>query len=282
MEIVKDDLIYGQRFEELADVTVGEDGIPTFGTELKEEKPVLIYSHTHDARKMFEVIRNLNKRRPLLKFIAITGNSDGKVRAEKDCNRPEDAPVEQLPDSVIMWYAQNVCVPKHPRLHSIPIGLENPHWFTSLAKMDKMLEVMKEDIPRNKHVYMNHNISTNKDERQSAYRAFSGVKGVTVDMHQNPHNYYSYLRHLKSHEYIVCPEGNGTDTHRMWEALYLGCKPILRRSENTKFYEGYVCAVFIDEWSDFHKLGRYQLWPNGSGRRMLFWQYWKDRLTKGV
>jgi hypothetical protein len=31
-------------------------------------------------------------------------------------------------------------------------------------------------------------------------------------------------------QFIACPRGNGTDTHRFWEALYRGSVPVVKRS----------------------------------------------------
>lgn len=39
-----------------------------------------------------------------------------------------------------------------------------------------------------------------------------------------------YLRNLLSHSFVLCPPGNGEDTHRMWEALYCGAIPVVRES----------------------------------------------------
>jgi hypothetical protein len=36
---------------------------------------------------------------------------------------------------------------------------------------------------------------------------------------------------------MLCPIGNGLDSHRLWEALHLGCIPITRRITNYIQYE---------------------------------------------
>ena len=35
-----------------------------------------------------------------------------------------------------------------------------------------------------------------------------------------------YLNYLKRSNFVVCPLGNGPDTHRIWETLYAGSVPI--------------------------------------------------------
>lgn len=39
-------------------------------------------------------------------------------------------------------------------------------------------------------------------------------------------------------KYAVTPRGNGWDTHRVWEALFLGVIPILTHSPLDPTYEG--------------------------------------------
>jgi hypothetical protein len=35
---------------------------------------------------------------------------------------------------------------------------------------------------------------------------------------------------MREHRYVLAPHGHGLDTHRLWEALYMGCIPIVQRS----------------------------------------------------
>jgi hypothetical protein len=36
---------------------------------------------------------------------------------------------------------------------------------------------------------------------------------------------------MKKSRFIPCPAGNGLDTHRVWEAIYLGAVPVIIESE---------------------------------------------------
>ena len=42
-------------------------------------------------------------------------------------------------------------------------------------------------------------------------------------------NSFFYRRILLNYMFVICPEGNGIDTHRMWEALYLRTIPIIKK-----------------------------------------------------
>jgi len=46
--------------------------------------------------------------------------------------------------------------------------------------------------------------------------------------------YNEYLLELASHRFCLCIRGNGIDTHRFWESLYLGVIPVIINNETTK------------------------------------------------
>ena len=45
-------------------------------------------------------------------------------------------------------------------------------------------------------------------------------------------------------KFVICPYGGGLDTHRLWEALVLGCIPIIKTSGLDPLFEDLnVCIV---------------------------------------
>jgi hypothetical protein len=52
---------------------------------------------------------------------------------------------------------------------------------------------------------------------------------------------------LVRYGFVASPPGNGLDTHRTWEAMYLGCVPIVLRSHMTEVYERFGLPVWIVE-----------------------------------
>jgi hypothetical protein len=70
-------------------------------------------------------------------FILISHNSDGKIT---DNPTKYDADINLIPNNLIKWYGQNVCI-KHDKVSSIPIGLENSQWFKDIGKIEKMKNI---------------------------------------------------------------------------------------------------------------------------------------------
>ena len=60
------------------------------------------------------------------------------------------------------------------------------------------------------------------------------------------------LLRLKDYKFCICPEGNGVDTHRLWEVLYLKVVPIVINSDFTKILNKYNVPLFVlNNWNDF-------------------------------
>ena len=54
---------------------------------------------------------------------------------------------------------------------------------------------------------------------------------------------------MSTYCFIISPHGNGLDCHRTWEALCLGCIPIVKTSVlDTLFYD--LPVLIVNEWSD--------------------------------
>ena len=108
--------------------------------------------------------------------------------------------------------------------------------------------------------------------RQECYDLFAGAPSFvynlndaddtadTADAREAPANQFEkipatlvYQKTLDS-RYALCPRGCGVDTHRFYECIYLGCVPIVTRT-NTVFDRlyapdtGFPCLV-VERWAD--------------------------------
>lgn len=186
----------------------------------------IIYTHGFYADQLFEkAIKQ--------KYILITHNSDNSI---------EIAP----PENVLMWYAQNVNI-VHERVKSIPLGIENDFWLKDKKKL--MQRKLRDKKNFKRMLYVNHNIKTNPKERQKPYDLFSGKPWATVNTGSNGQGYENYLENIYNHPFVICPQGNGIDTHRTWECLYMNTIPIEKRNINNQFYTD-LPILFVDNWEE--------------------------------
>jgi len=253
------DYIAGEKFQGLAEVA----GIPN-----------LIYCKADDANALL-----MNP--PHMEFVLITHNGDSNIT---DCpKRPHDADARLIPKNLKMWFGQNVNV-KHDRIQSIPIGLENSEWFVEIDKRKLITEAMlRTDAGYENMVYANFNINTNKLDRQYAYDCVKNYKWCTPDMCVNGTDFKKYVNSIRNHAFVLCPDGNGIDTHRLWETLYVGSIPIVKRSINTRFYED-LPILMVNDWSEV-KDTIFSIKPGEFKNRKwnldkLWFQYWYDLIIK--
>ena len=57
------------------------------------------------------------------------------------------------------------------------------------------------------------------------------------------------MEELSSCRFVAAPRGNGLDTHRLWEALYVGSYPIVKTSSLDSLYAD-LPVVIIRDWSE--------------------------------
>ena len=64
----------------------------------------------------------------------------------------------------------------------------------------------------------------------------------------------SYFIELASHKYAICPRGNGLDTHRLWECLYLNTIPIVIKDDFPNITN--LPIIILNNWDelDINKL----------------------------
>jgi hypothetical protein len=138
------------------------------------------------------------------------------------------------------WFATNVGI-RNSKLHAIPRGIANPRWRhgdgTALAR------VQTERLEKANLFDASYDIATFPPAREYC-REQTGIE-------PSPRRHFEeYLRGLASSYFCVAPRGNGIDTHRVWEALYLRTIPIVTRSLLTEQYS-HLPMIVLDDWAEF-------------------------------
>ena len=159
---------------------------------------------------------------------------------------------ERYESNCDIWFATNV-EHSHPKLRAIPIGITNDtdesHLHRIYGNVASMAEVASE--PRDlapRLIYANFKPETYRVEREPLMEALSTLPwvdtGTPVDSHDGRRE---FLRAIRNHKFVVCPRGNGVDTHRLWETLYMGSIPIVRRCPNVAQWDD-LPVCFVDNW----------------------------------
>lgn len=171
-------------------------------------------------------------------FILITHNSDILVG-----QHPQNEYILQHP-MVIRWFAMNVNY-QHPKLRPLPIGIANQQWeHGNLSNFTPIFHTLPFLVKEG--IYMNFSVNTARLQREKC-KNICESKGIVFQNQLTPKD---YLTSLSQHKYCICPEGNGTDTHRLWECLYLKTVPILLNTPFSKILcERFdIPVIMLDSW----------------------------------
>lgn len=141
-------------------------------------------------------------------------------------------------------YGQN-CLLRHEAILPLPIGIENRQWVdhTLFHRVRQRTDIRKEKL-----LYFFFSLATHPS-RPLCYDILNKKEGCIWNQ---PLAKEDYFVELKKHRYAVCPRGNGLDTHRLWECLYLDVIPIMLRRDSVGI--DHLPILFLEEWHDLDLL----------------------------
>jgi hypothetical protein len=238
---------------------------------LENIKCNVFYKDTHDVNSFL-------KNPPKSKFILISHNSDGAVTRNP---KKYDADFNLTPTNLKHWFAQNVEV-DDPRITSLPIGLENFMWFKD-RKIKSMKNILTTKKNINNLLYVCHNINTYPKERKEPYELFKNKSWATVVNGRNGNGFDDYIKKIHNHKFVLCPRGNGVDTVRLWECLYMNTIPIVMNNFNVKYFKD-LPILIVDDWKEITEKrlnDTYTLYNNKQwNKEKLNFSFWKNKIIQ--
>ena len=278
-------IITGEKIQTIADVYIGNNYYFNYNP--------FISSHTHKFKDITEFNDNKNYDNPrivfcygdLIKsfekiihlfvnpFILITHNSDENISYHSDKHIVYILNCPKL----IRWHAQNVnCL--NEKLHFIPIGIANRQWeHGSLSMYQFINDNYNISSMKNKGVFMNFKIETNPEKRMVCYETLF----TKVPFLQFTSALDNILR-MVEYKFCICPEGNGIDTHRLWECFYLQIVPIVLSSTFTRNIQKTtgLPMIILESWNDFNRitLPKYETFDFGPGQKYLKYNHYVQEI----
>jgi len=146
------------------------------------------------------------------------------------------------------WFAINVSR-LDPRIVPIPIGVDTHSDLAVKNENERVIYEVSQSQKGNADTlaYMNFNVYTWPQERAILDLYFSELPWVKSDVNKRI-PYQTYCENVRAHKFTFCPRGNGPDTHRFWESIYLGSIPIvLDYPEMETFFSKLPC-VKVKSW----------------------------------
>jgi hypothetical protein len=197
-------------------------------------------------------------------FILLTNNSDMTI--------PEDISnvlILILHPLLTHWFAQN-CTSTYHKITRIPIGLDyhslvpapnNFAWSQpqrhswGIKKMPIVQEAELISIKnlagiRSCKAYANFQfLMTTRYGKVDRVDAFKNVPADAVYYEPFKTTRDVCWKNMIKYKFVLSPHGNGLDCHRTWEALCLGCYPIVKTSGIDPLFDDLPVWI-VKEWTD--------------------------------
>ena len=231
--IDKDEFPNNKNLIKLKEIVSDEtNAIWYFNPNINLKENDVIFCHTDMVLVLFSLLKNIES---LKNLKLITHQSDTSINRKL---------WRKKPSCISEWYSTNVNY-STDKLISIPIGIGNPYMKIYENQIDMIVKISASEIVKKNTAYSAFRINTNTPERLRAFFALrkkewsqSPVKKEVPLM---------YLQNLNSSKFTICPWGNGIDTHRIWESLYLGSIPVTRYHKVYEQFKIYP-IIFIKNW----------------------------------
>jgi len=195
-----------------------------------------------------------------LPFPLVTGNSDLTV---SPATLGEDVFLGLLENELCRaWFAQNLAA-QHAKLFALPIGLDyHTMWekpglwgltqVSPQAQERQLLETWArspEPSQRYFAAYCNWAGTLERGDRRAclerAERSLVFVESARISRAS------TWARQAEC-LFVLSPAGAGLDCHRTWEALLLGCIPIVRRNGVSELLSR-LPALIVDDWAEVRR-----------------------------
>lgn len=258
----REDLLFSTEFEIVEDHPEDRNGWSLFRrdrgnhliqlnklADLHDGKSIL-FCKTDYIEQIFPLLRA--RPRPC---VLITGNSDFSITDDIAADAPE---------CVVKWFAQNADTTDE-RVEGIPIGIENTErcsleghgvgWVHALPKVEALCSFT--DKEPKQEIFANFSLDTHPS-RVAVFDICKELDYVTTEVSKHSfeiktRSYKGYVNNILDHKMTVCPRGNGIDCHRVWEVLYLGRVPIIKREKAMNHFES-LPIIFLDDWEELKSL----------------------------
>ncbi|KEG10386.1 exostosin [Trypanosoma grayi] len=237
---------------------------------------VSVFVQTHFMDKFIECcLRRVPRADSEWQLLLVSHNSDVSAPFNKRnlYNKKDDHSytyqLEWVLDNprVRAWYSTNTAV-EHPKLWPIPIGIEN--FYNAYGRH---VDVYREALQRvqqdknqkltegKKLLFVAFGLSSYYKYRVEVLRhvkkAFAADASNVTFVHRpskqkvvTASDVRDYMNTLREHRFVLAPRGNGMDTHRLWEALYMGSVPIVQRSTMDTRLLSNLPVLLVDSFAD--------------------------------
>lgn len=229
-------------------------------------------------------------------FVLVTGDSDLTVPREI----LSEIQFNLLINSkyLLKWFAQNTQIQNSIKIFQLPIGLDyhtilnnpkHPWKLPSENHLPKFQEKILQEIKNNSkpfyerinRIYVNFSIDNDRfNDRASSLKNIP-INLLVINQKITPRTVN--WNNTTKYTFVLSPFGNGMDCHRTWEALCLGCIPILKAPNFKSLFED-LPVLIVNSWSevteDLLNITIINFKSKSFNYEKLTLEYWKNKIKK--
>ena len=229
------------------------------GFENKMNDGDTLYVCSSAIPKFCNIVNNIKTR-----FILVTGDCD-ECCWQDLFRSQEDFLLFMENPKLIHWFSQNSICIDHPKLSPMPIGLDyhtmsldDSSWGpkSSPVEQERELEmvVKKYAKPWNERLFQTCAYSNFHFEMKTRFAndrrdAMNKIPPEFIYYEPNKLKRVDTWKKQCDYVFVVSPFGNGLDCHRTWEALALGCIPIVKSSPFDILFKDLPVWI-VEDWSE--------------------------------
>ncbi len=223
-------------------------------------------------------------------FILVTGDSDTPINN----NLIQHEAIKKILEhsQLVNWFAQNM-VADHPKLHQIPIGMDyHTMWerpgvwglaqqspFAQERVLMNTLASAPDFEQRFFAGYCNWHFAIDRGDRQECLGKID--KSICLIEKNHLPRMSSWQRQAEC-MFVISPEGAGIDCHRTWEAILLGCVPVVKKNKFSTLLNR-LPVVMLDDWSQFNSTHMLQQVDRLKNEKFdfnpIFLRYWQEKIS---
>ncbi len=232
-----------------------------------------------------EILPRINQ-----EFVLVSGDSDLAIH---ELNLGSCLNILLESPLVSSWYAQNRDY-DHPKLHSLPIGMNlhnlwaNPlQWgggFVLPSLQELQIQTIEKNAPdflnREKKVFCNWHFSIDRADRKDC---MAQIDQSICYFQPEPLPMATTWQMQSQYQFVLSPHGAGLDCHRTWEALLLGCIPIVKAAKLNADLFSELPVIIVNDWREINPSllveSAQQLSQQTIRMDKLLMSYWKSQIT---
>ncbi len=178
---------------------------------------------------------------------------------------------------IIAWFGIHPIQRSDPKFYPIPLGiLQMKEYYENRIELSHLFAQLRK-LPKEELLYLNFSVRTRRPytpEREEAAKFFEQTSfGPMVSVKP----FMDYIKEMARFKFTLAPKGVSPDTYRVWEAMLVGCIPIVKTSQMNELYKD-LPILIVKNWDEvtpeFLEIKYKEMVQKKYAIEKLFMEYW--------